>query len=546
MRRRPWLTALLLLALLWAQARNVRATNFFGFDEWTVLSLVSRGIVDIPYANRPLALLWALPATLLEAYSFAPFALLRWLYLALAGLGVLWISARLFPGRPLLAPLASAVALVWAPSDYARLSLIESALYAGITFGMVLAMLAFVESWLRRSVPLLLLASLLGVVSGRCYEATLPVLMAFPLLLLAREGWPSRAFVRWTLGFEAFNLVAFALAVTPMLVPTEDPSYQASFGLDARPTAVIPRLAQQYQLHFGPLVQPSLHELATHAPAIALALAAFLAAALVWPRVDRNGPAPRGDLRVVIVAALLLTGAGYAALLATARVPGAWRAQFLSAPGAGWLLAGLALAAGERLRRGVLVPVALCAWVVAVGTARTCAMQVRWDAVSFYGPQMRLLSSLVAAVPDTEPDSLVLLLDDARVWRANFGFHHAVEHLYGGRARGLVAGAPGVMLPAFFTPRGVVSEPFPVVRAAWRTPVRLFRYDEVVVVRSTSEGQCRVLDEWPRELPPLPAGASYAPSARLRSPAEPVPQRRALNSLGPVPGQSQDRGAWTR
>ena len=41
-------------------------TNFGGADEWLLLDLSSRGILGIPYANRPLVLLWqALPARLL-------------------------------------------------------------------------------------------------------------------------------------------------------------------------------------------------------------------------------------------------------------------------------------------------------------------------------------------------------------------------------------------------------------------------------------------------------------------------------------------------
>jgi hypothetical protein len=62
---------------------------------------------------------------------------------------------------------------------------------------------------------------------------------------------------------------------------------------------------------------------------------------------------------------------------------------------------------------------------------------------------------------------------------------------------------------------GVRFEPWPVVQRAWDTPRTLYRYDEVVVVRSSPSGEVAVLDEWPDDLGPLPRGATYAPRARM-------------------------------
>lgn len=529
------MAAALLLPVLWAHARCVAPTNFYGYDEWTVLSLVSRGVIDIPYANRPLALLWALPAPLIEANSFAPFVTLRWVYLWLAALLVCWISLRIAPGRPLLAFLAGVVVVVWSPSDYARLTVVEGVLYAGITLGMLLSLALFVESWTRRSVPLLVAASALALVSGRCYEATLLVLVGSPALLLAAAARPWRALLRWVLVYEAWILFGLALAVAPLMVPSGGSAYQDSYGLDVQPRAVLGRLAQQYGLHFGALVHPSLAEMQAHWIPVLVAVGVFLAAGLAWWRLVKPADEPRGDLRILVAAAVLLTGAGYVVQLVTGRVPGAWRAQFLSAPGAGWLLAGVALALGERLRRrGELLTLVLFAWLVAVGTARVAGMQQRWEGASFYALQTRLLGELVASVQDTQPHTLVMLLDESRSWRASFSFQHAVEYLYRGNAIGIVVGLPPAMLPAFFTPQGVVSEPIPVVRDAWRSPVQLFRHDQIVVVRRSREGPCQVLDEWPPEMPPLPAGATYAPRARLRAASQAIPQRHALGSLGPA------------
>lgn len=518
----------------------MKPANFYGYDEWTILFLLSRGVIDIPYANRPLELLWALPVPWIAPHTFLPFSILHWLYLWLTALLVLWIALRLAPGRSLLAFLAGVFVLVWAPNDHARLSTVERTLYGGITFGMTLTMAVYVESWVRRSVPLLAASLLLCVVSGRCYEATLSVLLVTPVLLLGIKGGSPRELRQWILVFQSFVLFSLLLALQPMLFPTGDPSYQASYGLDTRPEALLTRLALQCRLHFGPLVSPGWMELL--APGVAVAAAVFLGSCLWWMRSDA-GQGDKGDLRVAVGVGLLLTGAGYGALLLTGRQPGAWRMQFLSSPGAALLLSGAAIAIGERFRRrGALVAVALAGWVVTVGTARTLAMQRQWDGFGFYQRQMRLLSSLVGAVPDVQPRSLIVLLDDGKAWRADFGFHHAVEYLYRGHAIGVVWGASSPIFPAFFARAGVVSEPMPAVRTAWGARPSLYRYDALIVVRHTTSGAAVVLDEWPLELPPLPPAALYRPRARIRPPGEPIPQRRALWSLEPGDSRPHEPG----
>ena len=62
-----------ILALFAAQYALIRDTNFQGADEWLHLSLLSRGIIDFPYANRPLMLLWSLPAMAVHPHSLRAF-----------------------------------------------------------------------------------------------------------------------------------------------------------------------------------------------------------------------------------------------------------------------------------------------------------------------------------------------------------------------------------------------------------------------------------------------------------------------------------------
>ncbi len=524
------LAALLLLAVAWTQWRLVSLTNFFGYDEWTVLTLVTRRIMDIPYANRPLALLWTLPVPLLGADSFFPFAILGWVYAWGSALLVAHVALRVCPGRPLLAFLAGTFVLVWAPSDRARLSLVENSEYWGITFGMMLSLALFVESWVRRRIVLLAVAGALAVVSGRCYESTLPVLGLCPLLLLVREERLSRALAGWAAAFGGFVGVALGLAVVPMFAKGQTLAYQKSFALDAQLLPMVDRLLQQYAYHFLPVVLPELAQIRPFAVAAVVGVAVFVVAVLAWQAaVPAEGS--RGRLGWLIPVGLLLAGAGYTALVVTSQVTGAWRAEFLSAPGAALFLAALACGLGEASRgAGRIVTLAFAAWIVAVGSARTAALDAGWRMTTFYPRQMQVLSTLVEVVPDTLPGTLIVMTGDTRAWRANFTFHHAVEYLYRDAATGLVPGAIPAMLPGFFTLQGIASEPLAVVRGPWRAPARLFPYDHLVVVRATDTG-LTLLDAWPAELPPLPAGARYAPLLRVRPLASPLAPRGALRSL---------------
>ena len=491
-----------------------------------MLSLVSRGVIDIPYANRPLGLLWALPVPWISPYSFAGFAILYWFYLWAMGALVYWVAIRIAPQRSTLALLAGVFAEVWAPNDLARLSTVERTLYMGITLGMMLATVCYLESWLRRSTALLICSGVLCVASGRCYEGTLAVLFFAPLLLIAAPGQASRTLRRWVLVFESFVIISMLAVVQPMLVPTGGLTYQADFPLDPRPAAVLGRLWLQYRLQFAPLFDVASAELLTGGVAVTVAI--FLVGSLLLLWKDPANSSAKGRQGALCLTGLLLVTAAYGVLLLDARMDGAWRMQFLSAPGAALLLAGMVDAVAKRARQyQQVVALTLGAWVVAVGTGRTQALQQRWEKQSFYPRQMRMLSTLVDAVPDVRAGTLLLLIDKEDIWRANFGFHHAVEYLYGAHTVGLAWGKWAGMFPARFGPEGVASEPWPDVRRAWGEAPTLHRYDQVVALRC-SEGMVQVLDEWPTELPPLPAGAVYRPRALILPLREATPERAVL------------------
>jgi hypothetical protein len=88
------LTALGASLFLW-----VRPTNFRGYDEWLIFSLLSRGIVGFPYARRPLNLVWALPAWALAPDRLWGFLLVHATWLTLGGILVYLLVRRLLPAR---------------------------------------------------------------------------------------------------------------------------------------------------------------------------------------------------------------------------------------------------------------------------------------------------------------------------------------------------------------------------------------------------------------------------------------------------------------
>jgi len=196
------------------------------------------------------------------------------------------------------------------------------------------------------------------------------------------------------------------------------------------------------------------------------------------------------------------------------------RTEFVSGPGIAAALAAAAVLAARPVPPPWrwLVTAALGAWVVAVGTGRTLAMQQYWDRHSAYPQQAATLRDLEGVAPDLRPGTLVVLVDDCRDWPAVFSFRHAVEWTYGRRATGFLwrRGLLGQLLyPTAFGTEGVRTVPWESIQDAWDDRPTLHRYDEIVAVRRQGDCRLRLARRWPDELPPLPPGARYAPMERI-------------------------------
>ena len=487
----------------------VRSTNFGGYDEWLVASLTSRGILGFPYANRPLALAWARPGALglpgLAGYGLAHAA---WLFLA--GLAVLALGRRLAPGAPRLAVLAAAAALTWAPLDAHRLNPLNNLMYSGATLAALLALVLLLE-WARGGGAGLLAAAVLAAfVSARGYEATLGLLAPGGAVLLLALGPHRRRPAGVVFGAWAVAVAGIAASVALPLVRSTEGSYQLSaLRLSLEPAAVLSRLAQQLAWHLGPLAS------APSSWSGRLAVAAAAAALAIVASPAGEGVARR-RLALLAVAGMGMGISGWALMLLTPATVAPAKMQGLSAPGFGLMLAAAVLFAASFVPERARLPVtlALSCGLVALGTARTLALQREWDERSAYPAQRLLLDRLLSLAPDLREGTLVVLVDGESVFPATFTFRHAVSLAYGGRAVGHVHRGHDFLYPARFAADGVEILPWPAIQGPWREPARRYAHDAVVVVRHAAR-ELRLEREWPADLPGAPGKSGYAPDARV-------------------------------
>ena len=524
----------LVFAVVWA---GVRPTNFGGTDEWLYIDLASRGVLGIPYAHRPLVLLWTLPAAACVPHTLWSYHFTHASWLFLGGWLVFALARRLLPRWPTLWLLAGVIDLVWAPEDFLRLDGVLLSGYSGFTFGALAAVVLFLESWFHGRASMLVLAGVVAALTARGFEGTLALMAGAPLLLLWLERDRSPRLWRWIGTWWALMALLAAVIAWDLLGASHQGNYQVTgLGLDPHPVRVAARVLGQFAYHLVPLVRVSPHELAT--PMVGLSVVVFLIAFAITLRLsgsDAPGPAAARELAGAALLGALLAALGYSLLMLSPSILKAARTQFLSGPGIGLFLASaIALVASRLPPRGRhLATAALAAWIVAVGCGRTLAMQREWDEWrSLYPRQHASLEGLTRVAPQLRPHSFVILLADGGTWPTTFTFRHALAYLYPGRARGHAWGSHDFLYPLYLLPQGVLSAPWPVLKAAWGEGPSLYRYDEVVVVRDRGAGSCEILDEWPAQvLGPLPAGASYAPRARVVAPGT-LPPSRAILRLG--------------
>jgi hypothetical protein len=519
------LLAAILLVFTVVAFSPARATNFRGYDEWLILSLLSQGILDFPYANRPLNLVWALPGSLLFDDPLSGFLFFHVAWIGLAGVLTYLIARRLWPGAPGFAFLAGTLAIVWAPGDRSRLCSTQMIVYSGCTFGSLLAAWLMLEAWSRRRLALAVAAVLAGALAVLSFEAALAPLGLVPLLfLVAGRARDLRRVVAWTLAVVVLLAAGGLRAILPRWTDPGRVAYQSGTAPDFTPGPLVDRTGRQLRRHLAPVLEvPPLP--ARSRIVVPVAVAVFTVGILAIAR-RRNGATGEADesapsRAAFVVAAglgLLWAVASYLPFVLNPETHGGERMQFLSTPGVAVLLAagicGLASFLPHRFR----LPAAalMGAWIAASGVARTAALQVEWDTRSAYPDQRNALLELTAVVPDVAPGTLLILLDGG-VWPLDLTFRHAVRYFYEGRAVGHDVNALEYLYETHFEPAGVRTVPRPVLNGPWHEAPTLYPYDAVVVLREEDETRrVRLVENWPTELPALPREAVYAPRARIR------------------------------
>jgi hypothetical protein len=529
-------TALLALgalaALCAAQYARVSWENFGGADEWLILELNSRGIVSMPHSNRPLNLIWSLPAVLVTPHRFEGYRLVYLGYLTLSGWLTWLLARRLLPAAPLFALSAAAFALGWAPSDMARLAVVQMVPNAGVTFASLLAMVLLAEFWRTGRRLFFAAAVVVACVTARSYEGALGLLLGAPLLLLllpqpqCARG-PKRPLL-WIAAWEAVVAILTLAAALPFLAGHASSLYQSSVvkpDLDAG--RYLGRLASQYAFQLGPLLPSDRSELAL--AGIAPAVLVFLVSAWILGR-GPAAPASRGRLLALAGLGLALAGLGHSVLALGASVLGPTRMQFLSGPGiAIFLAAAIALLASwAPAPARPACAVALAAAVVGVGTGHTVGMQRQWDRITRYPAQRACLVALVREANGLRPGTLLLLVDEDGTWPFAMTFRHAARLVYGADMTAHVVESEQLLYGISSTGSTLRVTPWPVVQAPWREGVTEHGFDQVIVF-VLSGGRVSRLDEWRHaSLPLLPAGARYAPLLTITNgPA--APGRRVLD-----------------
>jgi hypothetical protein len=510
----------------------LRPTNFRGYDEWVIVSLLSRGILSVPHANRPLNLIWHVPAWLIAPDRLWGFLLVHAAWLTASGVLTFLLVRRLLPGAGRCAFLAGALAVAWMPSEPTRVASVQMTLYSGCTAGALLATWLLVEAWHGPRPALLPAAALAAVATALSLEASLPILALAPLLLLFAGG-AGRLGRRllWTSGAMAFVAVLAARAALPLLTGRDALGYQLRLlSGTPSPWSVVRRIGIQLQKHLLPLATSPWRELLV--PAVPVAVLVFaLGFALATRAQSDAGDARRATRRAIACAGLvglLHAVAGYWPMLMMRSARGIPRVEFLATPGVAVLLATAIMLATSALRGRLRHWVAglLGAWVVAVGTGRTMAMQREWDS-SVYARQWRTLEQLTVLAPQFAPHTFVVLLQEGMTWTFDFSFARAIDYLYEGTARGSVPGADSLLYETRYEQDGVVSSRAPVLRGPWGEETMRYRYDELVVFLEQRNGMLTVTDSWPEDLAPLPAGGAYSPRARILT-DQPRPRRAAI------------------
>ena len=486
-----------LAAVLLAQFSAVDFSNQLGQDEWEILPAITGRFVPV-MPTRPLATLF----NYFVVVIVGPQRQLGHLFFLALKLGngfLTFLLVRNYRETELwFAFSCASLALAYMVDDHTLLYVFESAMRHS-AMCLVLLSLYLYRRFIDKGRPLdFVFAICANVGSNLVYEFGIPLQLALPLLFLAldrrRQGIYFASYGVWFLA-----TVGSQFSVILGVVRGDTSTYQSSsFGFS------FPRLIEgtmwQLAYAFGPILRPTTDRLQNF-PLSALLMFGVMVFTmlLLRGRVTANGAAanraPSVYLGWLIVGVVVTWLSLLLYLLAMGGTTSPMRKHVLAAVGeatavcaAIWWVSSWVWS--ERARN--VIRIGAVAFVAALGAVQAADTQKTLNSWGgMWETQAVFLRSIVNAVPAVKHSALIVYVENASVSTVPFTwpepFQGAIEYAYGGQVQGVMSARGGYLK---------------IMRdgAVTRSPVRTYRWSEVIVITKDLYGRAVVLDTLPADL----------------------------------------------
>jgi hypothetical protein len=487
----PVLALALLACLLWLPFRfNVG----FSGDEW-YFYLHSSYTPIWGQPSRPLIALPNYIGYVLSPGYFTGFNVMLMLATFLRGGLSFAILRRLGVSRA-LAFATGAIAILF-PADNGIYYMGALAVYYSSTF-YLLAFYLLISYWQRPYFPKVLVIWLLQLLCLGMYEASYPLILLSPLVLFAlgarfnREFWKSA--ILWYL-IPALNVLRY-----PLLLQLKPEAFTYQSSLITQPAGtgdMVTALLNIYERHFVGGWFPGTFPV--HSEWLPFAILAGLVTfgVCVWlSKHDDPGAATFHTNRtfILILAGLAIIGLAIAVYLPTSARQDHIRTYYVSAIGAALVIAALL----KLLVRRPLLYAVLIGVLATLGCQRLLEQGSAYDEASEI--QQSLVLQTIELVPDPKPYSAMVILDETpnQLWETYFHLYWSLQNPF------LIAyHDPTLMMvscPVFATGEVKVLCEFDADRLnvyPGGNPDWSRRYDELVFLRYTNDGELLLVNELP-------------------------------------------------
>ncbi len=331
------------------------------------------------------------------------------------GLLVFLVLRRLFPGQVLLPYAAGALCLVHA-TDHAFLW-VGQLNQQGFMFWMMLAFYFFVASiqaeTAARAVSSAIAAGLFAHMSLWSYESPLPLILVFPLLVLALHRPIARRAWWISAGWYVVPAVYMAMLGIRYFVFRSETYQKTVMRPDLSVAAWLTDWIFNARVSLTMATRPINPTEIGDRQALLLAggaAAAFLAGALVLARVSRSTLADRGVAGKVLVGGVVLLLMSFPAYLVLTSSRDLWRTQMLSGIGAAMVVASATALVCSWLPRRLSMLVFWGAGTAVVCYAGFCGV-LRGDIHRLVWKEHRLtMAAVLRAAPQVAPRTMIVLI----------------------------------------------------------------------------------------------------------------------------------------